>query len=206
MSIKIPKISTSDTSGSLASKIIEIHPLVFSCWSRLNVQNSNRWRKHKDDKRRSNRNVRDWNVQPGAILKEESLLQCLPRIYPFRFWVIYWIIGLLYCQFSAVGGASTVKHHWKQLPPEIRMSKWKIGHSNPEFEGWICVSCILQDCKFHENLHLVPDVVALLWPLLPLGKIKPLWSSCNCVWSCVKWKPGTMWWLKGLSSPWREGV
>lgn len=84
------------------------------------------------------------------------------------------------------------------------MSKWKIGHSNPEFEGWICVFCILQACKFHENLHLVPDVVALLWPLLLLGKIKQLWSSCSCVWSCVKWKPGTIWWLKGLSSPWRE--
>ena len=58
--------------------------------------------------------------------------------------------------------------------------------------------------SFMKILHLVPDVVALLWPLLPLGKIKPLWSSCSCVWSCVKWKPGTMWWLKGLSSPWRE--
>jgi len=49
--------------------------------------------------------------------------------------ILDYIIGLLYCQFSAVGGASTVKHHWKQSPPEIRMSKWKIGHSNPEFEG-----------------------------------------------------------------------
>ena len=48
--------------------------------------NSNRWKKHKDDKRRSNRSARDWNAQPGAavkmaiqlvcILKEESLLQC----------------------------------------------------------------------------------------------------------------------------------
>jgi len=121
MSIKIPKISTSDTSGSLASKIIEIHPLVFSCWSRpFKIATGGG----------STRTTREgptgaWetgtrsqvlsfmafscNSQRVAtsMLTTDISLPVLGHILDIiGIYILDYIIGLLYCQFSAASWRS----------------------------------------------------------------------------------------------------